>query len=291
MNLKTEIGAGNKPISFAYFKAPAKIITLVVALIALYAGFSQYLDYKHKKDSSLAIVSQPKVDDIYFIDFRVITEDLRPHEKYRIAKVVDITGDIVSLQYGGFYYQAKHAVINAIYYGQLSFKNYFEGKRYDMTHTDIQALFESGAIYLANRPVQGKLYGNVVGPLQEQYRSNKLTYGKQENISGEAFFNDRFNEQRFEKAFGFFKKSAELGYPEGQVNLSEMYINGQFIEKDFSKALYWLKRASLQSSKTAILKYDIICKQVETCNLNGFYQELIESGVNIKVRKLDFELN
>lgn len=279
------------PIGFRQMKIPLKVLAVFFTLIALYFSFTEYMDYKHEKDNSSAIIETPKINDIYFMDFRLLTKDLRPHEKYRIAKVVDITGDIVTLMYGGFYYQRKHAVINAIYYGQLSFKDYFETKRYDMPHNKIKNMFESGAIYLANRPVRNKLYGNVVSPSEEHYRSNQLTYGKKENSKGEAFLNDRFNETRLESAFKFFQQSAKLGYAKGQVNLAQMYINGQFVNKDFNKALHWLKLASLQSSKTAILKYGIVCKQVEECNLVDFYQELTKSGVNIKVRKLDFELS
>ena len=69
-----------------------------------------------------------------------------------------------------------------------------------------------------------------------------------------------------------------------------MYINGQYVKKDFEQALYWLKQASLQSYKPAILKYGIICKQTKSCNFVDFYQDLTASGVNIKVRKLDFKL-
>lgn len=291
MNIQMEAGINTKSINVNSIKTPIKIIMLLVVLIGLYIAFTQYLDHKHKKDHSLAVISEPKVNDIYFMDFRVIKEDLRPHEKYRIAKVVDVTGDVISLVYGGYYYQRKHAVINAIYYGHLSFKDYFEGKRYDIPHSQIKKRYENGAIYLANRPVGGKLYNNVIEPAKENYRSSKLTYGKQENIKGEAFFNDYLNEQRFEKAFSFFEQSAELGFAKGQVNLAEMYINGQFVDKDLNKAAFWLKRASLQSDKTAILKYGIVCKQVKSCDLADFYQELDASGVNIKVRKLDLELH
>ena len=70
-----------------------------------------------------------------------------------------------------------------------------------------------------------------------------------------------------------------------------MYINGTHTEIDLNKALYWLKLASLQSSKPAILKYGIICKQVTDCNIYDFYQNLTDAGVNVKVRKLDFELS
>jgi len=101
---------------------------------------------------------------------------------------------------------------------------------------------------------------------------------------------EQFNETNLKTAFDLFLYSSTLGYVKGQVNLSEMYLNGQHVKKDLNLALYWLKQASLQSYKPAILKYGIVCKQVESCNIANFYQELITDGVNIKVRMLDFKL-
>lgn len=147
------------------------------------------------------------------------------------------------------------------------------------------------AIYLAKRPVRGKLLGRLVGPEKNKEARNYLTYGKEENTKGEAFLKERFSETNLQTAFELFQNSSNLGYAKGQVNLAEMYINGQHVKKDFNQALYWLNQASLQSNKSAILKYGIICKQIEPCNVVDFYQELTNAGVNIKVRKLDFKLS
>jgi len=147
------------------------------------------------------------------------------------------------------------------------------------------------AIYLAKRPVRNRLFGNFVSPDKPKETNNYLIYGKEENSKGEAFLIEQFSETNLKTAFEFFQDSSTLGYAKGQVNLAEMYINGQHVQKDFNQALYWLKQASLQSYKPAILKYGIICQQIESCNIVDFYQELTASGVNIKVRKLDFTLS
>lgn len=264
---------------------------LLFLLLASYLGFNTYTSNKTKEDQTNAIIASPKVNDIYFLDFRVLSDKLRPHEKYRIAKVVDITGDIITLVYGAYFYQYQNAAINSIQYGQLSYRDYFEPKRYDLPHETIYKMQADKAIYLAKRPVRNKLFGNVVGHEPYQAKSSQLIYGKKENIKGEAFLQERFSETNLETAFELFQQSSNLGYDKGQVNLAEMYINGQQVKKDLKQALYWLKQASLQSYKPAILKYGIVCEQVESCNIVDFYQELTEYGVNIKVRKIDFELS
>ncbi len=282
-----------KIISFSQFTKPFKVTAFFILFMALCLTFLEYNSYKTEENQTLAlsIISAPKVNDIYFLDFRLLSNQLRPKEKYRIAKVVDVTGDIITLVYGKFFYQYQNAAYNSIKYGHLRYKNYFEPKRYDTPLKTIKSMYRNQAIYLAKRPIRNKLFGSLVGPEKIKESRNYLTYGKKENNKGEAFLKQQFSETNFKTAFELFQDSSNMGYVKGQVNLAEMYINGHHVNKDFEQALYWLKKASLQSYKPAILKYGIICKQIKSCNLVDFYQELTASGVNIKVRKLDLKLS
>lgn len=268
-----------------------RVLFIVSVLLLSYFVFFKYQAHQSELQRTLEIVNQPKVNDLYFIDFRLlgdkVKKNLRPTEKYRIAKVVDITGDVVTLLYGVFYYQRQHAAINSIRYGQLRYAQYFQSKRYDLPHRDIQAMHRSKALYLAKRPYQNKLYGNFVSPIKRKSTNNLFLLGKKENALGQAFLNDKYDELGAEKALAFFQQSAGLGYPQGQVNLAQMYINGVGVDKDLKQALQLLKTASLQSHKPAILKYGIICKQVSACSIFDFYRGLERAGVNIKVRQLD----
>ena len=93
-----------------------KLVLLICLLVVFYFGYERYASHKTEQIESSVLISSPKVNDIYFLDFRLLSHDLRPNEKYRLAKVVDITGDIITLTYGGFYYPNQHAVINSLYY-------------------------------------------------------------------------------------------------------------------------------------------------------------------------------
>lgn len=263
--------------------------SFIIPVLLCLAYYSYYIIYKdnQEKQQTFEIISSPKVNDIYFLDFRLLSHDLRPNEKYRLAKVVDITGDIITLTYGGFYYPNQHAVINSLYYGQLTYKNYFEVKRHDYKHQQILKKLDEGVIYQAMRPVRDKLFGQRISPEQRKIRSSIYIQGRRENLKGEAFLNELFSETNLKQAFELFTKSANYDFAAGQVNLAEMYINGQYVDKDLSKALYWLNQASLQSHKPAILKYEIICKQVASCQIYDFFQNLVAMGVDVKVRKLD----
>ena len=266
------------------------LFKILILILVVCFGFREYNDYKDEQSQTFENILAPKINDIYFLDFRLLSDELRPKEKYRIAKLVDITGNNVTLLYSNFSYQWQHAAKNTIKYGQLSYQGYFGAKRYDFPLNTIKEMHDSGAIYLVKRPTRNKLYGSLVGPEGVELSISQYTYGKRENDEGEAFLKELYSETNFKSAFELFQQSSNLGYVDGKINLAEMYINGQYVDKDFNKALFWLKEASLQSSKSAILKYGIICKQVESCNIVDFYQALTTYGVNIKVRELDLGL-
>jgi TPR repeat protein len=259
-------------------------------LIAISTYF-YYTSNRQENNQSTDIIFTPRIGDIYFIDYRLIAQNLRPADKLRIAKVVDVTGDIITLLYGSYSYPNHYSMVNSIKYGQVSFPNYFKTKRHNFSHGEIKTMLDTGAIYLAKRPVRGELYGRSINPTKQHHATNKYIYGLKENITGEAFLQNKFSETGLQQAFEHFKLSAELGYDLGQVNLAQMYINGQHVEPNLTTALYWLKQASLQSYKPAILKFAIVCEQIPECNINNFYRELSQSGVNIKVRELSFTLD
>ncbi len=53
-------------------------------------------------------------------------------------------------------------------------------------------------------------------------------------------------------AFQYTKKSAEAGYPTGQMNLFVHYWNGDIVEKDSAQALDWLNKAADQGLPEAL---------------------------------------
>ncbi len=265
-----------------------KIFALVLLGLFIYKKSTQS---QYEDDRTLHYLAQPKIDDIYFLDFRLLSDNLRPKEKYRIAKVVDVTGDIITLLYGNVYYLRQQSLKDSIRYGQLRYKEYFERKRYDFSLEQLQAMRESGAIYMIKRPEQNMLFGNYINDPEPESGTSLYIPGKRENIAGIGLLNAKYLESHLSQAFERFSRSAQLGYAPGQVNLAQMYLNGQAVEKDLSLAMHWFKQAALQSNKPAILKYVIVCRQVSYCQEGDFYQELTQAGVNIKVKQVDFKLD
>ena len=269
----------------------ANVLKLIVLLCLCLFIYKKSNQSQQEDNNSLAYLANPKVNDIYFLDFRLLSENLRPNQKYRIAKVVDITGDIVTLLYGNVLYLRQQSLKDSIRYGQLRYKGYFESKRYDLKLSQLKTMHESAAIYMIKRPDQNMLYGNYINDPKPELSSTLYIPGKRENFAGLSYKKSSYLENNLQQAFEQFSRSAQLGFSQGQVNLAEMYLNGEHIDKDLSQAMYWFKQAALQSNKAGVLKYVIVCRQVSYCQEGDLYQELTDAGVNIKVRKVDFKLN
>ncbi|TWX68705.1 sel1 repeat family protein [Colwellia demingiae] len=269
----------------------ANVLKIIVFLTLCFFIYKKSTQSQQENDDSLIYLAMPKVDDIYFLDFRVLSDNLRPNEKYRIAKVVDITGDVVTLLYGNIFYLRQQSLKDSIRYGQLRYKGYFESKRYDLSLTQIKAMHDSSAIYMVKRPDKNMLFGNYINDPKTDLSTNLYIPGKRENLAGLSLLKSDYLENNVEQAFERFSSSAQLGFAQGQVNFAQMYLNGDYINKDLTQALYWFKQAALQSDKAGVLKYVIVCRQVSSCQEADFYQELLDAGVNIKVRKIDFTLS
>lgn len=265
----------------SYSKASqALFYGVLVALLAFY-WFQKIAHSQSDHQLSQQLIASPAVGDIYFLDFRLMSDNLRPNEIYRLATVADITGDIITLRYGDFFYNQQKGSVNAIRYGHLTYLDYFSVTRHDFTNTEISQMFSSGAIYLVKRPFANQLYGRYVIAKQPTASSNNLIPGKAENNKAMAYLRNQSMENNVELAFTLLEESARYGYAIGQVNLADLYLTEHFGDK--ARALYWLKQAALQSHKPAILKYAIVCKQQTSCDIASFYDDLLASGVNLSL--------
>jgi hypothetical protein len=257
-------------------------VAVIVMLIGLAFG-GNFLYKEHQKNILTAsYVDKPKIDDVYFLDFRLIKDNLRPTEKYRMAKLTDITGEIITLNYSSYFYPQKSELNDTIRFAQLRFEKFFQEKRNNFTIQQLKDMVNTGAIFLVRRPEGNMLDGNLVVPDKQFATSKVFLPGKKENLAGLEYLK---LEQSDELAFEKFEESADLGYAVGQINLAQMYLTGKGVEKDFSEALYWLKQSALQVNESAIVKYGIVCEQVASCDVNDFYKELLKAGVNIEFSK------
>ncbi len=259
-----------------------KFMGILLLIFAL--GFWAYTN-EQENQRSTQYVSSPKVNDFYHIDYRHFTEALRPHEKYKIARVFDITDDIVTVRFGSVFYRYKSNTSQGLSSGQVSSAQYFEKKEYQFSLSELLALRQKNVLYKAERPTKNMLHGVIVigknhinikqPPIETAYFP-----GAPENKKGIAFLQANYLIDNDTRAFDAFKKSAELNFKYGQLNLAEMYLTGKAVSRDVTQALYWLEQASKQGFSPAIKKYIFVCGKEPTCNLDNFYQQLSQVGVN-----------
>jgi hypothetical protein len=131
-------------------------------MVIIYFGYGKYDEHKTEQEESSIFILNPKVNDIYFLDMRLIEDKLERKNKYKLAKIVRVSDDRVAIVYGKFFYQWQYSVVNSIQYGDLSNSDYFTLFPDYISFTKIQEMKSNGAIYLVKRPIQNKLYGNLV---------------------------------------------------------------------------------------------------------------------------------
>ena len=98
-----------------------------------------------------------------------------------------------------------------------------------------------------------------------EYCANKNDAFSQYNLA--VIYRDGIGvKSDFDKAFHWFKKSADLGFSNAKANLSWFYKNGVAVKQDFSQALFWAEQAAKENNPIALN------------NLGTYYQQ----GIGVK---------
>ena len=138
------------------------LVLLFGLLVIIYFGYERYDEHKTEQEEALVFILNPQVNDIYFLDMRLIEDKLERKNKYKLAKIVRVSDERVAVVYGKFFYQWQYSVVNSIQYGDLSNINYFTLIPDYIPFTKIKEMKSNGSIYLVKRPIRNKLYGNLV---------------------------------------------------------------------------------------------------------------------------------
>lgn len=141
-----------------------KLVLLTCLLVIAYFCFEKYTFYKEEQTQTSLLILSPQVNDIYFLNLRLLGEKLESKHKYKLAKVVSVTDNYVAIVYGRVFYQWQNAVVNSIQYGDLNNNNYFKLIPDYIPFNKIKEMKSNGAIYLVKRPIRNKLYGKLVSP-------------------------------------------------------------------------------------------------------------------------------
>ena len=126
----------------------------------------KYSSHKTEQIEASALILAPQVNDIYFLDLRLLGGKLERNNehKYKLAKVIRVSDENLTIVYGTVLYQWQHAVVSSIEYGLLSNNDYFKLIPDYISFSKIKEMRSNGAIYLVKRPIRNRLYGDFVSP-------------------------------------------------------------------------------------------------------------------------------
>jgi len=139
-----------------------KLVLFICFLMITYFAYQRFDQHKIEQTEASVLILKPKVNDIYFLDMRLLDKKLERKNKYKLAKVIRVTDDSVVIVYGSLFYQWQYSVVNSIEYGDLSNKDYYLTIPEYIPLNKLKEMQGSGAIYLVKRPKQNKVYGNFV---------------------------------------------------------------------------------------------------------------------------------
>ncbi|MEW6982451.1 hypothetical protein AAD001_07345 [Colwelliaceae bacterium 6471] len=139
-----------------------KLVLLTFLLMIAYFGYGRYEAHKAEQAQASVLILTPQINDIYFLDMRLLGDTLERKHKYKLAKVVRVSGDNIAIVYGRFSYQWQYSVVNSIQHGDLSNNDYFKLIPDYISLSKIKEMKKNEVIYLVKRPIQNKLYGGLV---------------------------------------------------------------------------------------------------------------------------------
>lgn len=89
-------------------------------------------------------------------------------------------------------------------------------------------------------------------------------------------------EQSDTHALWWFEQAAELGHPEAQINMGLIYANGEGVDRDLDKALYWYSKAAAQGNGLARIAFDEACRRSGNCRaVARWYQQSVNSVASV----------
>ncbi|WP_286265029.1 tetratricopeptide repeat protein [Thalassotalea atypica] len=277
----------NKRLDVKLYKSLKRGLFKLYHILPMYTGlvlmilalcYWQYQAYQ-KELQTQAYITSPKVNDFYFLNYQGIAENIRPHEKYRLAKVTIVNGNEVSVVYSRYIYAKMSALKIDIKGGMVIDSRYFNRNEHKYTIPQFQAFYRKDIVTEVLRPKSNRLFGNVVVndvSINKHYKN----LADMHNDRGLAFMANSQVEGNIESAREYFSKAARLGLSKGQVNLAKSYLI-ENKEDNTKQALFWLDKAAHQGNQEAIKLYLSNCKSTNGCFKNEFKKNMKAAGFEV----------
>lgn len=208
-----------------------------------------------------------KTDSIYEVQKKeYITEyqNEMDNKNYKNAfnileKLIAKNDDFAKNEMGFFYEKGifvEKDINKAIqFYGEAGNNNY------------IPAMYNIGRLKLED--------GNAAEAFSIFNKIEDQNYAPALNLLGVMYNNGDYVDKDLDKAFLYYKKSAELGNPDAKFNLGQMYFYGEGVEQDYIKSFYWYDASAKKN-------YDFAKIQLAILYYKGYgVEKNIEKAISI----------
>jgi hypothetical protein len=242
--------------SLELLSIPKYFIGLILALLLIVYFYQQHIATEQLKQSYL---DKPQAYDTYLVHADKFTHEPWSLTNLKIAQVIEFDKDSITFQLSNYSYKRNNGITMAMRTSLLVQSGYFSHTHITLSRNEVSQLYNDGIIYDVLRPKAYSLHGGfVMFPPKPKplYKGLKLDKNNQQGI---IYYKDGLLVQAAES----FALAAEAGSQWGQLNLAQMYRDGQGLKKDPQRAVYWYNQAIAQGNSKAKFELSELCK-VET---------------------------
>ncbi len=228
-------------------------------LVISYLLTTFILSSQRQSENEIHYLDTPKQFDTYFILSEQFTGHPKRVNNLKVAQLIEFDDNTMTFRVGNYTYKYNKDIEIAMRTSMLVQDNYFASKTITLTKQQVHNFYRDNIIYKILRPELYSLFGGfVMHPPKPKplYTGVKLDKNNQQGIT---YFKDGL----YKEAIESFTLSAEAGYSWGQLNLAQMYRDGQGIPQDTAKAAYWLNKAAQQSNPKAKIELAELCQSID----------------------------
>ncbi|KTF15892.1 tetratricopeptide repeat protein [Pseudoalteromonas sp. H103] len=229
-------------------------IFLIVLVICFF--YQQYLDAQTQK---LGYLNNPKAFDTYLVQADKFTHEPLTLTNLKVAQVLSFDEQFITFQISNYSYKRNNGITTALRTSLLVQRGYFSKDKITLPRSEVKRLYNDDVIYDVLRPSANSLYGGfVMFPPKPKplYKGLKLDKNNQQGIT-------YFKNAQYKEALESFTIAANAGSQWGQLNLAQMYRDGQGVTKNVQTAKHWYEQAIAQGNSKAKYELEQLCEMVK----------------------------
>ena len=228
-----------------------------IVVLMLFAAMT-WNDYQQAREIEYQLVSEPRINDFYFVDYFAYDDKSHPKYRYTVLKATEVDEHNVTLQVGNIFRSRKGNARDQIKSDRAMLDGFFSKNSITLSRDELTAMVSQETIYEVRRPKNLQIDGWIVIPpgKVEEYQHHV----NPDNQEGIALYRGEDGYYRdYEGAFAAFTKAALADDAAGQLNLAEMYRDGLGTQQNHQKALQWFKAAADKDYSNAQHEYEQLC--------------------------------